>query len=221
MGRWSVVGFYLCVLSGFHFSEFLAIAWCNVGTLSVSSFILNHSTGYWIALAASWVEFVMEVYFLPGEFFVQIFKPLLTVLFSATKTVKFISWIGLASCLAGECLRKAAMITASTNFNHLVQVEKEDSHQLITHGVYSWCRHPSYLGWFIWSIGTQLLLMNPICTIAYAVVSWCFFKERIIMEECYLLGFFQKEYAEYQEKVGTGLPFIQGLVITKLPGKSL
>lgn len=55
--------------------------------------------------------------------------------------------------------------------------------------------------------------MNPICTIAYAYVSWHFFRERIIMEEWYLLNFFKEEYSAYQQKVGTGIPFIDGLVV--------
>lgn len=29
-------------------------------------------------------------------------------------------------------------------------------------------RHPGYMGWFIWSLATQLLLVNPICGLAYA-----------------------------------------------------
>lgn len=48
------------------------------------------------------------------------------------------------------------MCTAKHNFNHVVQSERSDNHQLVTHGVYSLCRHPSYVGWFYWSIGTQV-----------------------------------------------------------------
>jgi protein-S-isoprenylcysteine O-methyltransferase Ste14 len=29
-------------------------------------------------------------------------------------------------------------------------------HQLITSGVFSLMRHPSYVGWFYWSVGTQV-----------------------------------------------------------------
>jgi protein-S-isoprenylcysteine O-methyltransferase len=48
------------------------------------------------------------------------------------------------------------MFTAGSNFNHVVQSEKSDTHTLVTSGVYAWCRHPSYVGWFYWSIGTQV-----------------------------------------------------------------
>lgn len=58
--------------------------------------------------------------------------------------------------LCGEGLRKAAMLTAGSNFNHIVQNEKAQSHVLVTSGVYSYFRHPSYVGWFYWSTGTQV-----------------------------------------------------------------
>jgi protein-S-isoprenylcysteine O-methyltransferase Ste14 len=31
-------------------------------------------------------------------------------------------------------------------------------------------RHPGYMGWFIWSVATQLLLVNPVCTVVFALV---------------------------------------------------
>lgn len=34
--------------------------------------------------------------------------------------------------------------------------QREDSHQLVTRGVYRFLRHPSYFGWFWWSLGTQV-----------------------------------------------------------------
>lgn len=95
-------------------------------------------------------------------------------------------------------------------FSFQVQCEKATDHVLVTHGVYSWFRHPSYVGWFYWSIGTQLVLLNPVCVVAYAVASWFFFRERVAIEEIMLLNFFGQQYCVYQQKVGTGLPFIAG-----------
>ena len=56
----------------------------------------------------------------------------------------------------------------------------------------------------------QMILCNPVCLIAYTVVSWKFFNERIQEEEIYLLNFFTEDYVEYKKRVGTGLPFITG-----------
>lgn len=56
----------------------------------------------------------------------------------------------------------------------------------------------------------QLILCNPFCLIAYTIVSWRFFRERIYEEEIYLLNFFGEDYLDYQKSVRTGLPFIVG-----------
>lgn len=72
------------------------------------------------------------------------------------KQITWVSATGLLMVVFGECLRKAAMFTAGSNFNHVVQNEKSDTHTLVTSGVYAWFRHPSYVGWFYWSIGTQV-----------------------------------------------------------------
>lgn len=74
-------------------------------------------------------------------------------------------------------------------------------------------RHPSYVGWFYWSVATQIILANPVCFILYMAASWQFFKERIYMEEIALLNFFGDEYLKYQQTTKTGLPFIKGYAI--------
>ena len=68
--------------------------------------------------------------------------------------------LGMALVLGGEALRKVAMVTATTNFNHYVQHVKEEGHELITHGIYAYFRHPAYVGWFYWSVGTQVLIFS-------------------------------------------------------------
>ena len=72
------------------------------------------------------------------------------------KQITWLSATGLLMVVFGECLRKAALFTAGSNFNHVVQNEKSETHTLVTSGVYAWFRHPSYVGWFYWSIGTQV-----------------------------------------------------------------
>ncbi|XP_057331820.1 protein-S-isoprenylcysteine O-methyltransferase [Microplitis mediator] len=193
---WRCFGIYASVLSTFHFSEFLSIAWTNPKAISIDSFILNHSLAYSIAACSSWVEFLIERYYFPD-----------------IKSPDFISYAGLTICICGEIVRKLAMFTARDNFNHLVQMEKSETHKLVTNGVYRLSRHPSYVGWFYWSIGTQLILKNPVCFVAYAIASWQFFHNRVILEEITLLNFFGEDYIKYQEMVGTGLPFISGYKI--------
>lgn len=157
--------------------------------------MLTHSLAYIIAAASSWIEFCLEIYFWP-----QIKESIYPIL------------IGIVICIGGEILRKLAIITANTNFNHLVQFRKVEGHTLVTHGVYHFMRHPSYAGWFFWSIGTQIILSNPICSILYAIVSWKFFHERILVEEVTLVNFFGQKYIEYQDRTPSGVPFVRGYV---------
>ena len=36
------------------------------------------------------------------------------------------------------------------------------------HCICSHMRHPGYLGWSLWAIGTQFLLVNPVSTMVFA-----------------------------------------------------
>ncbi|XP_022668755.1 protein-S-isoprenylcysteine O-methyltransferase-like isoform X5 [Varroa destructor] len=195
LGSRSLLSFalYGITLSMFHFTEYLSIAYINPRNLNLDSFLLNHSKEYHIAMVASWFEYFVELYFYPD-----------------LKSLGIVACSGLVLCAMGEALRKCAMLTAGSNFHHLVRVKREENHQLVTSGVYSICRHPSYAGWFLWSVGTQLLLANPFCLIAYTMFTWMFFRERVEEEEITLLEFFGEEYAAYQKRVATGLPFIKG-----------
>ncbi|XP_048879979.1 protein-S-isoprenylcysteine O-methyltransferase-like [Brienomyrus brachyistius] len=193
---WSHFGWYMCALSFFHYSEYLMTAVMNPHSLTLDSFLLNHSVEYTVAAVCSWLEFILEKLLIPD-----------------LKQWRWLSLLGLLMVLSGEGLRKSAMMTAGSNFNHIVQNEKAQSHVLVTAGIYSWCRHPSYVGWFCWSIGTQVMLCNPLCLLGYTLVSWRFFRERVEEEELSLILFFGEAYLDYKRKVPTGLPFITGIQI--------
>ena len=135
---WKVFFLYMMALSFFHFSEYLMTAMYNPHRLSLDSFLLNHSFEYKAAAVASWVEFFIEAFLLPSS-----------------KSLYVISSIGLFFVIFGEVLRKLAMITAKSNFSHIVQSKKNDGHVLVTDGIYGYSRHPAYVGWFTWSIGNS------------------------------------------------------------------
>ncbi|CAI5521983.1 unnamed protein product [Closterium sp. Naga37s-1] len=180
---------FLAALVFFHSSEFL-LALCSTGKPDVRSFLLSRE--YLLAMGAALTEYALE-----------------TALFPAFKHRLWpVSWVGGALLLAGEAVRKAAMVTAGRSFTHDIQTEKRREHRLVTHGLYRWVRHPGYTGWFMWSIATQLLLVNPLCTLAFALVSWRFFAARIPYEEFYLHQFFGLEYARYAASVPSGIPFV-------------
>lgn len=51
----------------FHYSEYLVISFANPQSLSLDSFMLNHSIQYAAFAILSWLEFFVEAYFYPGE----------------------------------------------------------------------------------------------------------------------------------------------------------
>ncbi|CAF87737.1 unnamed protein product, partial [Tetraodon nigroviridis] len=57
---WTHFGWYMCSLSFFHYSEYLVTAIINPHSLSLDSFLLNHSVEYTLAALSSWVEFTVE-----------------------------------------------------------------------------------------------------------------------------------------------------------------
>ena len=133
---WKYFGWYLAFLSFFHVSEYVMVAIYSPDKLSLDSFLLNHSPEYQIAAVASWVEFAFELWLFPWM-----------------KNIFILSFVGLLLMIGGEALRKLAMITAKSNFTHIIQTKKDRNHVLVTHGIYSACRHPGYAGWFWWSVG--------------------------------------------------------------------
>ena len=80
-------------------------------------------------------------------------------------------------------------------------------HQLITHGVYRFVRHPIYLGTIMACIGVALFvssLYGPLILLALIPI----FLNRIRIEERLLTEEFGDQYRAYQETTGKLLPFI-------------
>jgi len=192
-GPYFSLGWYVVFMSLFHYLEYLVTALTNPLNLNNDSFLLNHSVAYGVAAAAGLLEYFLELWLWPGM-----------------KQCLPVCALGALGCGLGDTFRKLAMFHAGSNFNHIVQGYKHDEHRLVTGGVFSYFRHPSYVGWFYWSISTQVVLCNPVCVVLYALVSWKFFADRIEAEEYYLLNFFGNQYLDYQKRVPTGLPFIKG-----------
>jgi protein-S-isoprenylcysteine O-methyltransferase len=164
--RSPAIGLFTVILSIFHLSEYISVGlWCP-RTLNIDSFLLNHSPQYHAAIILAYIEYFIEKYYLfpngvPYHWIMII--------------------IGLIMVIRGEYLRKLAMYTAQQSFSHLIEDKPNKEHRLITHGIYESYRHPSYVGWFWWACGTQILLANPICFLIYLIVRILMRKENNLL----------------------------------------
>lgn len=129
--------------------------------------------------------------------------------------MQFIVFLGIGFNVVGQFFRLGSFFSAKSNFHHRIQWEKSQDHELVTTGLYSISRHPGYLGWFLFSIGNQLLLVNPISFVIFIPISWYFFYDRIAVEEIYLEDFFGEAYVKYRNRVPTRIPFIDTLAPKK------
>jgi protein-S-isoprenylcysteine O-methyltransferase len=191
--HWSA---YMLILCAFHELEYLLTAAYRPDTLSFDNFLLNHSSAYHVAVAICWLEFWTE--------WLLCSQPV-------WKRPGFVSALGLGMTVGALSVRVLAMRTAASNFSHTIETSKRDDHRLVKHGVYRYLRHPAYFGFFWFSVGTQVLLLNPLSCAVYTYASWRFFAERIPLEERLLEDFFpDEEYARYRKRTIIGIPFIPG-----------
>lgn len=183
---------YLMALAMFHFLEYWVTAKYNPQRVHSESFIINNGSGNTLAHILALAEYLVEYALFPK------FK-------MGHQLIKF---AGLVLVIGGQYVRTIAMKTAGQSFNHLVQTRKQKDHELITGGIYFYLRHPSYFGFFWWAVGTQLMLLNPLGVVAFALILYSFFSERIAHEERILVGFFGERYVEYKRKTPVYIPFM-------------
>lgn len=165
---WRVFAF-ISSLSLFHFLEYWTTATFNVPEARATSFLLfTNGTSYNIAHSCALLEVLVSNFLFPS--------------YQAKSVNAFTIGLGLFLVIFGQATRSLAMATAGTNFNHIPQKAKKHDHELVTTGVYAFSRHPSYFAFFWWAIGTQLLVGNKVCLLAFAGVLWHFFNDRIKCE---------------------------------------
>ncbi|CDK24944.1 unnamed protein product [Kuraishia capsulata CBS 1993] len=208
--RFSPLAVYFVALSVFHFLEYYITAKHNSSKVTKDSFLLNNGTEYIAAHILAVAEYLLESYF--------------TSNWKNNRILIIITGTSI-TCL-GQFLRSRAMFEAGESFSHVIAQTKREDHLLVTKGVYSLSRHPSYAGFFWWALGTQMLLQNPVCLVGFGVVLWKFFSRRIRCkcffepvtslrytniysdEETKLVSFFGDDYRRYRKSTKTLIPFI-------------
>mmetsp|Transcript_50 Transcript_50/g.107 ORF Transcript_50/g.107 Transcript_50/m.107 type:complete len:204 (-) Transcript_50:1324-1935(-) len=174
----------------FHISELFLCYWFH-GSPKTSWRSTLVSAPYVFTLALAILEFCLEAVFWPDS-----------------KGIFPIVLVGALLMAFGELIRKVAIFTAGRSFTHDIATKKTEGHRLVKEGIFKVCRHPSYLGWFIWIIGGQILLTNPVCFVALTSLTWFFFNHRIAYEEHFLREIFPDEYEQFSRDVPwSGIPF--------------
>ncbi len=226
--RWSLFG---ALLGVFHSLEFLATALLRPGEANFNcevadgpsaqqrtfhrrsatlcrapapsafpaAYCILHSVPYWAAMALAAGEYFLTRFLLPSG----------TSLGDALRSPVTLV-VGAVLCAGGLGLRYWAMWAARENFNHLVQRDKPTGHRLVTGGPYSISRHPSYLGWMVWAVGSQVLLGNVLSVPLFFAASVLFFRHRVALEEAALLEWYRDAYVQYARRVPSLLPFVPG-----------
>lgn len=183
---------YLAAVGVFHFLEYYVTAAYQADKVSVDSYVINNGATYHAAHALALAECALELYLWPR------FKCSLLPL----------RLLGASVVVGGQFLRSWAMVSCGESFSHIISTERKKNHTLVTTGIYAWMRHPSYVGFFYWALGTQLLLLNPLSFLAFLAILYRFFSTRIAYEEDKLILFFGNDYRLYRDRVPSGLPLL-------------
>jgi protein-S-isoprenylcysteine O-methyltransferase len=185
------IGGLLVILFMYHISEYLVHRHFHPTSTDSSSFLLTPQ--YAAAYSLGLLEYFIELSFFPSK----------------SDLRSFFVELGLLFVVVGLYIRFAAIFTAAQAFTHLVVAYKKESHQLVTHGIYRLFRHPGYFGFFVFAVGTQIALKNPVAVIIFIIVLWRYFDDRIRVEERYLVEMFGDDYIKYREKTPTWIPYIK------------
>jgi protein-S-isoprenylcysteine O-methyltransferase Ste14 len=81
--------------------------------------------------------------------------------------------------------------------NWSITLEVREKHQLITHGIYRWVRHPMYLSLLIYCVGQALVVPNWFVGPSYGVSMILLFAFRVGPEEGMMLEEFGQDYQAY------------------------
>jgi protein-S-isoprenylcysteine O-methyltransferase Ste14 len=116
-----------------------------------------------------------------------------------------IRWVGVVLYIAGGALRMWPVFVLGHRFSGLVAIQP--GHTLVTSGIYSVLRHPSYLGLLVNSLGWGLAFRSGV-GVLLAAITIVPILARIRAEEALLHSQFGAEYDAYRGRTSRLLPGI-------------
>lgn len=126
---------------------------------------------------------------------IQVFS----ILFSKTENKTFLNVVGIIVTALGVAAFILSVLQMKDNWR--AGVQKKDSTELVTDGIYSISRNPAFLGFDLMYIGILVSFFNRhLCLVS--VISVILFHLQIVnVEEDFLLERFGEEYTAYRKKV--------------------
>jgi len=117
-----------------------------------------------------------------------------------------VRWAGLVICLVGGVLRVAPLFVLGRRFSGLVAIQP--NHTLKTDGLYSYIRHPSYLGLIVCTFGWMLVFRCLVPGLILVGLMTAGLTVRINSEERLLADQFGEEYAAYKKRTWRLVPWV-------------
>lgn len=114
-----------------------------------------------------------------------------------------VRWIGVALFVAGGVLRLWPVFVLGHRFSGLVAIQP--GHTLVTNGIYSVIRHPSYLGLLVNSLGWALAFRSTVGALLTALTIIPLIA-RMNAEEALLRSQFGDEYEAYRARTSRLIP---------------
>ncbi|HLA13227.1 MAG TPA: protein-S-isoprenylcysteine O-methyltransferase [Pyrinomonadaceae bacterium] len=140
---------------------------------------------------------------LPGLY---LFTPWLG--FADYRLPTFAPWIGAVVMVAALLLFWRSHSDLGENWSRTLEIRK--GHQLVTHGLYRWIRHPMYAAIWLFSLAQGLLLQNWLAGWSAFVAFAVMYFVRISKEERMMGDFFGQKYSDYMRRTGRLFPRVRG-----------
>jgi protein-S-isoprenylcysteine O-methyltransferase Ste14 len=137
---------------------------------------------------------------------------LLPLLYLLTPLVSFadydlpwpVRWAGAAVMVASLWLFWRSHIDLGQNWS--VSLELRENHQLVSHGVYRWVRHPMYASIWLWGFAQGMMLANWLAGWAVVPAFAAMYFIRTPREERLMCEEFGDGYREYARRTGRLFP---------------
>ena len=114
-----------------------------------------------------------------------------------------VRWLGVVLLAVGGALRLWPVYVLGNRFSGLVAIQP--GHALVTTGIYSVIRHPSYLGLFVNALGWALAFRSGV-GVLLALLTLVPLVGRIVAEERLLRSQFGAEYDAYRARTSRLIP---------------